>query len=884
MITPPPTPSRSSVAPAVPPAAPAVSSLSAAPPILPDPTVQHPLPSKGSSRVASTTKQEDDPRKALSPGAVVGEYTIISKLGQGGFGITYRARHNGHGTVVVVKEHMPRSMAVRDEGSDFITFPTPEKEELFRATMKEFVEEVTVMMGMQHAGIVPILSAFEANGTAYYVMPFVYGKPLEISEEPTLSVAQRAREARVIKRLLYALLETLEYMGRHDVVHRDIKPENIMVTPDGHPVLLDFGSARQLHPGKVYTNIYTPGFCAPEQSVSKDDGDMTEQMGAWTDIYALGATFYYIITRMLPPRSEMRVAASPDPYKPLASRRDLRSLFGGAFLETIDRALELEPRNRWQTAAAWRGAIEDGILPAAPRLVRRMKALGIGAGCAVAVFGGISLWALHERNQAMAIYTNSLRFSESILYDFKDELADIPGSTGLQKQLGLHLKDYLREMEQQPLGHDEKLQRAMAAAWLNLGSVYMMQGQLTDATDALRRATALNERLIELQPDEKHYHFELARTLKQRAEVARRRNVNDKAQELLERSETELRVLCEQVPENPDYHCVLGEVLGELAYMARVSGNVKERKRYLKERLELARDLSARYPRYARARKALGYALQDSGEMAMEESDFTAAKKMLEEEAGIFAELCGQQPYSMSFKEGLSLSYFVHGNLYNRMSELSDDPAEKAEYDTKTLNAFGHHIELAREMEALDPNNAEYPFLQCRAIVFMVDALLRVGQPQLAIAHCNTLMKKSEQLLQKAPDNVDYALLKAGAWRGLALAHSCTPDTYGKAEKEFETYRRDIAACMADSPDNRTLCVVYMDALYSSSELALKMNKKEAARTWLLEAAGLLSRLQKNEPNNSGFRVRQEQVQRRLEEMMDSGKDKTTAAAAGDNR
>lgn len=884
MMTPPPTPRMSSAAPTVSPAAPlSAAAVSAAPPLLPDITVQN-LPKGGETSKISATAKETDSRKALPPGTVVGDYTITSKLGQGGFGITYHARHNGRGTGVVIKEHMPRGMAVRDAGSDFITFPSPEKEELFRATMAEFVEEVTVMMGMQHPGIVPILSAFEANGTAYYVMPYVYGKPLELSEQPTLDTAQRAREARVVKRLLYALLETLEYMGQHDVVHRDIKPENIMVTPEGHPVLLDFGSARQLHPGKVYTNIYTPGFCAPEQSVSKDDGDMTAQMGAWTDIYALGATFYYIITRMLPPRSEMRVAASPDPYKQLASRRDLRSLYGGAFLETIDRALELEPRNRWQTAAAWRGAIADGILPASPRLLRRMRLLAAGAGCALAVLGGISLWALYERNQAMSIYANSLRFSESILYDFNDDLADIPGSTALQKQLGLHLKDYLREMEKQPLGHDEKLQRAMAAAWLNLGSVYMMQGQLVEATDALRRATALNEWLIEQNPDEKHYRYELTRTLRQRAEVARRRNLNANALDLLTLAEKELRSLCEQVPENPDYQCALVNVLGEMAYMIRISGNVELRKQYLQQQLEISRALVARYPRHAKARMGLGYALQECGHMAMEEADFTEAIRLLDEEAGIFAELCGQQPYSMSFKEGLSMSYFEHGNLYNRMSELSDDPAAKAEYDTKTLNAFGHHIELAREMEALDPNNAEYPFQQCRAIVFMVDALLRVGQPQLAIAHCNTLMKKSEQLLKKAPDNVDYALLKAGAWRGLAMAHSCNPATYGKAEKEFDNYRSDIAVRLAGTPDNRTLCIAYMDALFESSELALKMDNKEAARTWLLETAGLLSRLLKNEPNNSGFRVRQEQVQQRLKEMMDANKDKTTAAAAGDNR
>lgn len=865
MMTPPPTPGRKTDAPPVPPVV-SVPSSAAASPISPPPA---PAPEEPSAAVdAAVVTKESDPRRALLPGTVLGDYTIISKLGQGGFGITYHARHNERGTGVVLKEHMPRNMAIRDADSDFITFSSPEKEALFRATMAEFVEEVTVMMGMQHEGIVPILAAFEANGTAYYVMPYVHGKQLELSESPTLDRGQRSREARSIKRLLFALLDTLDYMGQHGVVHRDIKPENIMVTPEGNPVLLDFGSARQLHPGKVYTNIYTPGFCAPEQAVSKTDGEMTEQLGAWTDLYALGATFYYLITRMLPPRAEMRAVSTPDPYKPLALRRDLRPLYGTAFLEAIDRAMEMQIRDRWQTAGEWRVAIEDGVMPASPRMARRLRLLAAGAGCSLLVLGGISLWALRERDQAMAIYANSLRFSESILYDFHEELVDIPGSTALQKQLGLHLKDYLREMEKQPLGHDEKLQRAMAAAWLNLGSVYMMQGQLEDATDALRRSTSLNERLTQINPGEKHYRYELARTYRQRAEVARRRNMNNQAAALLTRAKNELTALCDEVPENPDYQCLLGSVLGELGYMARMGSNMPLRNHYLQQRLQLSRALVERYPQHARSRLELGYALQDCAQIATEEGQFDKAAAMLEEEAGIFAELCGQQPYSMSFKEGLSMSYYEHGNLYNRMSEMADNPAEKAEYDKRALNAFGHHIELAREMEALDPNNAEYPFQQCRTIVFMVDTLLRVKQPQLAIAHCNTLMKKADQLLQKAPDNVDYAMLKAGAWRGLALAHSQNPETYSKAEKEFEYYRSDMATRLAGAQGNRTLSIAYMDSLYESAELALKMGKNDAARTWLLDAASQLNLLLKTDPNNTGFRLRLEQVQHSLETLM----------------
>ena len=145
----------------------------------PPPPPAQPMLTESDSQEA-TPPVSSDKREPLPPGTQVGDYTIISKLGQGGFGITYRARHSSQGSIVVIKEHMPTDLAVRVPGTTYVTSTSPETDARFKATMAEFMEEVIVLMGLEHPGIVPIISGFEANGTAYYVMPYVEGQQLEI--------------------------------------------------------------------------------------------------------------------------------------------------------------------------------------------------------------------------------------------------------------------------------------------------------------------------------------------------------------------------------------------------------------------------------------------------------------------------------------------------------------------------------------------------------------------------------------------------------------------------------------------------------------------------------------------------------------------------------
>ena len=220
----------------------------------------------------NTGNAAQDGRIPLAPGTRVGDYTIDKEIGIGGFGIVYAATNAKDGSNVAIKEHMPAGLATRELNGTYVVHSSPENEERFKATVNEFLQEVSVLMGISNPGIVPILDAFEANGTAYYVMPFMKGTPMSVPEQASLSFEQQSQQARHNRRLLLSMLSILDYLRQHRIVHRDIKPDNILVTEEGNTILLDFGSARQLQPGKVFTNVFTPDFAAPEQAHSSTDG------------------------------------------------------------------------------------------------------------------------------------------------------------------------------------------------------------------------------------------------------------------------------------------------------------------------------------------------------------------------------------------------------------------------------------------------------------------------------------------------------------------------------------------------------------------------------------------------------------------------------------
>ena len=269
-------------------------------------------------------------------------YTITKVMGQGGFDITYLATENDTDRRVVIKENYPTQFSARNI-NNYRVGPagTAHKEDYIWA-LASFLNEAKILTRLNHPNIVRVLTAFKVLGTAYYVMDYIGGHPLhEVAPAP-----QQMTEEWLLG-ILRPMLSALGYIhSRPEILlHRDIKPSNILVDPEGTPILIDFGASRSVISTRTHSKMGTPGYAPHEQwSGSK-------KCGPWTDLYALGATCYYLIVGEDPPDCHDRMP--DDCYNPLAPRPELRGQFSPTLLASIDKALALRIDARWQSAQDW---------------------------------------------------------------------------------------------------------------------------------------------------------------------------------------------------------------------------------------------------------------------------------------------------------------------------------------------------------------------------------------------------------------------------------------------------------------------------------------------------------------------------------------------------
>lgn len=293
------------------------------------------------------THRDDANSEALSPGSQLlsGQYEIIRYLSSGGFGITYLARDSLNRTVVI-KECFPEAFCSRVKKT--VQARTSNHVEDFRSTVALFIREAHALSRLDHASVVGVHQVFEDNETAYMALDLVDGKDLlEIIESgtPVMTAAQ-------IQSLTLSLLGAVAHMHNQDLLHRDISPDNILVDTDGRPVLIDFGAAREeaSRKSRVLSSVLVvkDGYSPQEFYVAGS------QQYPSSDLYALAASLTHLITGDAPPNSQARLAAlaanQPDLYAPLCGRFPE---FDDAFLAAIDKAMNIVPAERIQTAEDW---------------------------------------------------------------------------------------------------------------------------------------------------------------------------------------------------------------------------------------------------------------------------------------------------------------------------------------------------------------------------------------------------------------------------------------------------------------------------------------------------------------------------------------------------
>ena len=322
-----------------------------------DKTVIRPITKPPNARFSNSTAQavqdlalQDDATHALPVGTKISEFEVTEKVGEGGFSIVYAAWDHSLDRKVALKEYMPQSIAARK--TQLLVNARSEKHiETFEAGLRSFINEAKLLAQFDHPSLVKVFRFWEANGTAYMVMPFYEGTTLK----DTVRALQSPPNEAWLLSLLAPLTEALKVIHLDQCYHRDIAPDNVMLLADtGQPLLLDFGAARRVigDMTQALTVILKSGYAPVEQYAEIPN----MKQGSWTDVYALAATVHWTITGKTPPAAVGRMLS--DSYTPLA--KSAAGQYSEQFLRGIDKALAVKPELRTQTIEAFRKDIGIG--------------------------------------------------------------------------------------------------------------------------------------------------------------------------------------------------------------------------------------------------------------------------------------------------------------------------------------------------------------------------------------------------------------------------------------------------------------------------------------------------------------------------------------------
>ncbi|MES9869767.1 MAG: serine/threonine-protein kinase [Sedimenticola sp.] len=285
-------------------------------------------------------------RDSLPPGTVIDCYSIIKLIGSGGFSLIYLAEDEDTQDQVVIKEYLPKKLAIRDKQMQ-VQVREESLRESFNSGRKLFYQEVKALATLRHPNIVNVRTFFLANNTSYLVMDYEHGK--------NLGAYIKKRKGNLSTSFLMTVfppvLDALSLIHSQGKLHLDIKPSNIHLRPGGDPLLLDFGAVHTFATtrSRSTAQVVTPGFAPVEQYYSSG------YVGPWSDVYAMGASMRACIEGKPPPSAIERHAK--DKMKPAVEM--FRRRYPSHLLEVIDWAMEVDPLLRPQDAGTMLEALVE---------------------------------------------------------------------------------------------------------------------------------------------------------------------------------------------------------------------------------------------------------------------------------------------------------------------------------------------------------------------------------------------------------------------------------------------------------------------------------------------------------------------------------------------
>ena len=681
----------------------------------------------------------------LAAGETVGDYRIVSLLGEGGMGEVYLADDLSLGRKVALK-FVKSGLGGRD-------------------VVRHFRREERILAGLNHPNIARLYgAAVTERGAPYFVMEYVEGLRLdECCDRHRLSVPERLQ-------LFRKICGAVAYAHQHLVIHRDLKPPNIRVTPEGEPKLLDFGIAKLLDPDQTargeatmtLASAMTPEYASPEQV----RGD---EVTTATDVYSLGVVLYELLTGRKPyrltshaPAEVSRVIGAEIPARPSDAIAQQASqmppplvppetpnprLLRGDIDNIVLMAMRKEPERRYASVALLSEDIRrhlDGLPVAArkdtvryrtTKFIRR-HTLGVaGAGLLLlTLIGGIvaTTWqarvAMAERARAEQRFNDVRKLANSFLFEIHDEIENLPGSTRARELLVRRALEYLDSLAREA-GGDPSLQREVVLAYIKVGNVQgnPQNANLGDSDGAMqsyRKALEIAQRWSAVE-GEVALRRPLALVYEKMADVEASTNQFPQAVEDAQKALAIFKELAQARPDDADAqrslalsHLKLGDVLGNPNLTnAGDPGSAMEQYRAA---LGLLEALRATDPQHPRTRRFIGMIHERIGSVLEAQNDTTGALREYQASAAIRVPLGDEFPHDTTIVRDAAIAYEKLANSMIAQGDL----ANALENRRKALAIFTGLFQL-------DPKNTHAQQSLAVSHLHLADLLGAPAEPNL---------------------------------------------------------------------------------------------------------------------------------------------------------
>jgi non-specific serine/threonine protein kinase/serine/threonine-protein kinase len=806
-------------------------------------------------------------------GRRVGAYEIVGEVGRGGMGAVYLARRADEQfeSLVAVKV-IRRGMDTDD-------------------ILRGFRNERQILAYLNHPHIAKLLDGGTTeDGLPYFIMEYVEGRPVkEYCDGRKLSVEERLK-------LFRKVCSAVSYAHQNLVVHRDLKPSNILVTADGVPKLLDFGIAKFLSPDnanheQTATNVraMTPEYASPEQVRG-------ERVTTASDIYSLGVILYELLAGRRPyrlggrtPAEVAQLISESEPEKPstavsrveevestdglktdgaerketgpqaISTLRDatpaeLSRRLRGDLDNIVLKAMRKEPERRYASVEQFAEDVERHLagLPVRARkdtfgyrtskFVRRNKA-GVAAAALVllTLISGIISTAWEAR-KAERRFNEVRRLAHSVLFDYHDAIAALPGSTAARQMLVKDGLEYLDNLSKEA-GDDTSLLRELAAAYervagvqggaasSNRGTLLTMSnlGDSRGAAESLDKALAIRERVFALEPGNKDVRRELAYCYLSVGAFYGVIGPPDKAARYYRKAMSILEPLAAAGPTNEDLqYNLFGAYLG----MAKVLGNpsmpnvgdTNGALEYMSKAQPVIEKLAADHPSNLSYRLALG-SLHNSFGLFLEASGKQQDALEHDQKAvAVDRELVKADANNALYQRELAVQL---GNAGSLMLKLGDQNG--------ALENIRQAQVIYESLVAADPNDANTRRNSAVGYRNLGAALGATGDRAGALEN----FKKAEQifadLVAKDQTNADFRRQWANVYLAEGRYQSQADDPGGAVESALQGIKIDealAAASPANASARNTLAQLYSQLGASHAALATKAGADKQAERW----------------------------------------------------